>query len=203
MTCPIAPGRVLSSHCYASGKADRQLMDEDIKAYYPSEDTYYQYYDSHSAESLLLALSQLEIYIQEEGPFDGVLGFSQGAALAATYLARLRRDKTSRPLPFRCAVFFCGGIPFDPKSLDQGEMKLIEPETTGRILELPTANIWGRNDTVWPGSSEVLCELCEDSCKAVYVHDEGHSIPGPRAKEAVQGCVRAIRRVIGQAEMLQ
>lgn len=178
-------------------------MCEDIEGYYPPEDRYYQYYDAHSAASLSLALSQLESYIQEEGPFDGVLGFSQGAALAATYLARLSRDRPSKPVPSRCAIFFCGGIPFDPQALDQGEIRLLDPKVTEPLLGLPTANIWGRNDSVWPGSSEVLYALCKDTYKNVYIHEEGHSIPGPRAKEAVQGCVRAIRRVIDQAEMLQ
>ena len=71
------------------------------------------------------------------------------------------------------------------------------------MLEMPTAIIWARDDTVWPKTSQVLCELCEKSCKAVYVHDEGRSGLVSRAKEVVQGCVRAIRQVIDQAEMLQ
>ena len=178
-------------------------MAIDIKAYYPLQDEYYQYFDSTSAPSLSLALAQLERYIQEEGPFDGVLGFSQGATLAATYLARLSLDYPSRSLPFRCAIFFCGGIPFDSEALKLGDMVLVDPGTTGPILGLSTANIWGRNDIIWPGSSEVLCELCDNEYKNVYIHDEGHSIPGPRAKEAVQGCVRAIRRAILTADLMQ
>ena len=82
-------------------------------------------------------------------------------------------------------------------------MEFIDPKAAGPLLELPTANIWGRNDEVWPGSSEVLSELCDERSNQVYIHDEGHSIPGPRAMEAVQGCVRAIRRTIQHAEMMQ
>lgn len=180
----------------------QQLEDEEIKGFYPPEDRYYQYYDAHSAASLTLALAQLEHYAQEEGPFEGVLGFSQGATLAATYLARLSRDRPSQPLPFRCAIFFSGGIPFDPHALDHGEIKLLDPKATQPLLQLPTAHVWGRNDSVWPGSSEKLCALCQDPHKKVYIHDEGHSIPSGR-EEAVQGCVRVIRRVIDQAELLQ
>ncbi|CAL8579971.1 hypothetical protein XPA_005704 [Xanthoria parietina] len=124
----------------------------DIKAYYPAEDQYFQYYDSNYAPSLTLALAQLESYIQIEGPFDGVLGFSQGASLAAAYLVRLSRDFPSRPLPFRCAIFFSGGPPFDPQALEQIEVRIVDAEETGPILRLPTANIWGRNDEVWPGA---------------------------------------------------
>lgn len=82
-------------------------------------------------------------------------------------------------------------------------MRIVDAEETGPILRLPTANIWGRNDEVWPGGGEKLCDLCEDTDKVVYIHEEGHSIPGPRAKEAVQGCVRAIRWTIYRAEMMQ
>lgn len=149
------------------------------------------------------ALAQLAHYISEEGPFDGVLGFSQGAILAATYLIQFRLDYPSIPLPFKCAIFFSGGIPVDPQALDQGELSHIDPKVAGPLLRLPTANIWGRNDMVWPESSEVLCALCEDLNKNVYIHDEGHDIPGARAKEAVQGSVRAIRRAIDQALMMQ
>lgn len=164
---------------------------------------YYQYYDVYSATSMSQALSQLAHYISEEGPFDGVLGFSQGALLAATYLIQFSQDHPSRPLPFKCAVFFSGGIPVDPQALEKGELRHIDPKVAGEVVRLPTANIWGRNDTVWPGSSEVLCALCEDSNRNVYIHDEGHDIPGARAKEAVQGSVRAIRRAIDQALMVQ
>ncbi|KAL8639249.1 MAG: hypothetical protein Q9226_008890 [Calogaya cf. arnoldii] len=175
----------------------------DIKPYYPAEDEYFQYYNPSSAPSVALALAQLKRYIQIEGPFDGVLGFSQGASLAAAYLVRLTRDFPSRPLPFRCAIFFCGGPPFDPQALEQDEMRLVDARKTGPILRLPTAHIWARNDTVWPEGGEMLSELCEEKDSNVYMHDEGHSIPGPRAKVAVQGCVRAIRRTIDRAEMMQ
>ena len=145
------------------------------------------------------ALSQLAQFISEEGPFDGVLGFSQGAILAATYLIQFSQNHPSRPLPFQCAIFFSGGVPLDPQALGQGKLRQIDPKVTGALLKLPTANIWGRNDTAWPGSSEVLCALCDDLNRNVYIHNGGHDIPGARAEEAVQGSVRAIRRAIDQA----
>ena len=96
-------------------------------------------------------------------------------------------------------------MPYDPQALGQGELKFINPEETGARLRLPTANIWGRNDTTLPlpARSEGLCAVCEDLNKNAYIHNEGHDIPGPRAQEAVQGSVRAIRRAIDQALRLQ
>ena len=181
LACPIAP---------------------EIKAYFPPTDTYYQYYDVGSASSMFNALSQLHAYIEVEGPFDGVLAFSQGASLAATYLFQFAQQHPSTPLPFKCAVFFSGGRPLDPTLLAKGERKLLEPkDPQAARLRLPTAHIWGRNDTLWPGTSEVLCELCEEGEKLVFLHDEGHDIPGARAKEAVQGSLRVIRRTVDNALM--
>ncbi len=88
--------------------------------------------------------------------------------------------------------------------LAKGDRRLLEPnESSAPFLRLPTAHVWGRNDTLWPGSSEVLCELCEEGERSAFVHDEGHDIPGTRAKEAVQGSVRAIRRTVDRALIKQ
>jgi predicted esterase len=103
------------------------------------------------------AISQLEAYLAVEGPFDGVIGYSQGASLAATYLIRFSQLPPSAPLPFKCAIFFSGGRPFDPRALGKGNLVLIDPEQqVTPLLSLPTASIWGRNDPIWPGSSETL-----------------------------------------------
>lgn len=161
-----------------------------------------------------LALSQLDAYITSEGPFDGVIGYSQGASLAATYLLQLGMRHPGKALPFKCAIFFAGGVPLDPAELDDGVLRLVKVgelngigdkefrlneenvKETEWVLKLPTAHIYGRKDPLWPGSSEVLASLSERESRSVSLHDEGHDIPGARAKEAVQGAVRAIRRAI-------
>ncbi|KAI9832017.1 MAG: hypothetical protein M1819_004561 [Sarea resinae] len=53
--------------------------------------------------------------IADDGPFDGVLGFSQGAALAASILLHHARECPLEPpyALFRFAVFVCGSRPFD------------------------------------------------------------------------------------------
>ena len=53
--------------------------------------------------------------IEEEGPFDGLVGFSQGAALAASFI--IKESNSAEPThPFKCAIFFCASVPFDPDS---------------------------------------------------------------------------------------
>jgi hypothetical protein len=51
--------------------------------------------------------------IDEDGPFDGVVGFSQGAAAAATALLHSQSlDSTAPPL-FKFAIFFCATSALD------------------------------------------------------------------------------------------
>ena len=51
--------------------------------------------------------------LAEEGPFDGLLGFSQGAALCASILLqRTSESRAGKGLPVQCAVFICGSLPW-------------------------------------------------------------------------------------------
>jgi hypothetical protein len=48
-------------------------------------DEFFAYADFNDLASCLTALNQLDAYIAAEGPFDGLIAFSQGATIAATY----------------------------------------------------------------------------------------------------------------------
>lgn len=50
-------------------------------------------------------------HIAEHGPFDIVMGFSQGCSLISSYLLYHARETPDAPLPFKAAVFICGGVP--------------------------------------------------------------------------------------------
>lgn len=60
--------------------------------------------------SMMLALWYRKLGMSKV-PFDGILGFSSGAAMAATYL--LRQVSTHQSALFQFAVFICGGAGFD------------------------------------------------------------------------------------------
>ncbi|KAF5526102.1 Hydrolase FUB4 [Colletotrichum aenigma] len=75
---------------------------------------YFAYYDTDKYDTIIQAVDDLEEYVKSEGPFDGVLAFSQGAALAAMLIAR-----DTFPAPFAFAVFICGGPPFSEKEIKE------------------------------------------------------------------------------------
>jgi hypothetical protein len=72
--------------------------------------------DSDDSEALEEAYDMIYEAIEEDGPFDGILGFSQGATLAFQFLVEhAKRNPYEVPgegASFRCAVFICGMPPF-------------------------------------------------------------------------------------------
>ena len=147
------------------------------------------------------ALSDLERYVAEEGPFDGVLAFSMGATLAATLIInQFQEHQGPNPNPpFKCAIFFSGGVPFDPAAILHGEIRNIGA-TGGQLIQIPTAHIWGSIDELAKSTSVTLSELCDPHLKTVFIHHLGHDVPGARSPDAMNGAVRAIRRTIDRCE---
>lgn len=84
-----------------------------LEAFAGPNDEFLQYVDPTSIESGLKGLRDLERLVDEEGPFDGVMCFSLGATVAASFMIhRLRKNPHKELLQptFRCAIFFCGGL---------------------------------------------------------------------------------------------
>lgn len=135
------------------------------------------YYNQNSAPSILAAVDDLTEYIAQYGPFEGVMGFSQGASLAAMVLARARH---ANPPPFSFAVFICAGLPYCDKTLvDEGRMKFVsakEQEQDSTMIHVPTAHIFGSKDPD-VAYSKGLVDLCQPWGRVVMDHGAGHEIP--------------------------
>jgi predicted esterase len=118
-------------------------------------------------ESLALARQT----IADHGPFDGVLGFSQGATLAALLCLAAH----PAPPPVRFAVLCAGFMPRD-SSLEPlvGALDGAPP----RQLLLPTLHVMGEGDQLVPiASSQRLSDCFAPELKAVHVHEGGHFLP--------------------------
>ncbi|ROT35061.1 hypothetical protein SODALDRAFT_394970 [Sodiomyces alkalinus F11] len=70
---------------------------------------YYSHTKGYDPENMRGAIDHLEEIIDEAGPFDGVLGFSQGAALALSYLHLC--ESRNEPSPFKFALCFSSVMP--------------------------------------------------------------------------------------------
>ncbi|KAJ2776538.1 Ovarian cancer-associated protein 2 [Coemansia interrupta] len=113
------------------------------------------------------SLAALRRVAEEQGPFDGILGFSQGAGMAALLLALGREDST---LPrFRFAVLISG---FFPK-MDA----FAEALQGGGRVQVPSLHVLGAADAVVPQArgQELAQRAFEDA--QVCVHEGGHYVP--------------------------
>ncbi|PYH88110.1 hypothetical protein BO71DRAFT_404105 [Aspergillus ellipticus CBS 707.79] len=198
-------------------------LEEMVSSADAAEDEFLMYVSIDLPASHAAGLRQLEHFIATEGPFDGLMAFSQGAACAATYL--IHRIQQDQPHAFRCAIFFCGGAPNDPRSFsgvdcddtrDHGSVGRMTsspaveaaapPDPSPRALQftqqdyidIPTAHIWGANDLLWRFGPD-LSQVCMANVREVFVHPGGHEIPGPKDAAALAQSVRVIRRTLARA----
>lgn len=175
-------------------------MHPEIRGFFSAADDYFQYFDVEDASSCQKALDDLKAFIAAEGPFDGVIGFSQGAALAATLIAQRRQrhpvGEAANPV-FKCAIFLGAGLLCDPASLEEGRLRGLRYDVDGEVIHVPTTHIWGRQDaSPYP---PLVAQLCSSTLRQVYVHEGGHGIPGSQMSEALRECVRVMRRTISMA----
>ena len=67
---------------------DQELKIAGVEALAPSGSLFYAFYDPHNlVVSLRQSLDLLHSFILADRPYDGLMGFSGGAVLAALYLA--------------------------------------------------------------------------------------------------------------------
>ena len=142
----------------------------------------------------------------ETGPYDGVIAFSEGAALVASLLIyKIRQNgRQQRLFPlFKFAIFFCGGVPVEPATSPDKKWRAMDSKVDGEIIEIPTAHIWGEKDSLWPSFGIKLSQLCMHDQRTVFVHKGGHEIPGAKSSEDVAKTVRTINRTIEKAMTAQ
>ncbi len=91
-----------------------------------------------SHKSIDKALQYLVQIMKDSGPFDAVIGYSEGATVAATLLLHeQRRFETKKIKPmFKYAIFFGGWPPVDP---DTHAMILSDMSDTR--IEIPTCHV--------------------------------------------------------------
>lgn len=145
--------------------------------------------DHHNAAALML--EYVRNIIEEEGPFHGVIGGSEGGSAAATVL--LDQLELARgagvPATMKCGIFFVsppalrgdgkgwvlsGGISDDPR------------------ITVPTCHVLSDEDPLsW--MSYCLSNTCQEEGKVHILHDKGHVIP--HTKELMVEVANFVRQV--------
>ena len=141
-------------------------------------------------------MEQLHDYVEAEGPFDGVLAFSQGAGLAAMHLVHQSLREPKQKPSFKVAILISCIAVYDPIAwLQHGEVRTMDSALDGQPISIPTAHVWGAEDGRRP-ESKAVGNLSNETSRNVFVHEGGHEVPGLSTQGAVNGAVRAIRRAI-------
>lgn len=126
--------------------------------------------------------------IKEEGPFDGVLGFSQGASCLTGFLIHHQAPPPQSEL-FRFAILFStSGIP-------EWDMEGKEPGMIG----IPSLHVCGEGDKEWFEESKAVVERCEKGSAELIAHKGEHAIPKDKAN--VDAIIAGIRRLLGRAKL--
>ncbi|KAF3403575.1 hypothetical protein F1880_009572 [Penicillium rolfsii] len=116
----------------------------DVVPFYSAP--YYTFWQGSSVPAIKAALDRLQAKLDRDGPYNGVLCFSQGCSLVASYLLYHERIRPDVPPPFRLAVFICGGVPL-PVLEDLGfpisqEAQEWDDETRRLLLSKTTDHSW-------------------------------------------------------------
>ncbi|KAJ2763039.1 Ovarian cancer-associated protein 2 [Coemansia sp. BCRC 34490] len=139
--------------------------------------------------------------MREQGPFDGIVGFSQGAGMAAVVLALMRRAaedgsgaadgvdaavvRDARALPpLRFAFLFAGFYPDVPQfdallTVSAGDSDRGQSSSNERLrIAVPSLHVVGARDAVVaPERGRELAARAFDDTAVVAEHDGGHFVP--------------------------
>ena len=167
--------------------------------------------------STVEAIEYLYRIMEEEGPFDGIIGYSEGATVAATLLLHEQRraEQTGVPSMFKYAIFFAGWPPMNPDLTamvlsDDTDMRieiptchiskcLITPPHLFRMLTCAPSLV-GSLDPYLAGSM-ALYNVCDPDTAYLFDHAKGHTLP--RDKHTVKELGDVIRLGIADLELTE
>ena len=124
------------------------------------------------------AMDQVIKTLRDEGPFEGILGFSQGACLLATLVAYHAQHPLEEMESIRYLIFVSGFIP----QAKQIENELFSPllEETAKKIEIPSLHIYGATDSLIPSNQSPVVANFFDS-PTHYEHKGAHFVPANAA----------------------
>lgn len=134
-------------------------------------------------------------YLDFHGPFDGVIGFSQGACLAAMLASALENDRNEALKAMMVTdhppLKFCVSI---------GGFKPVSGLYAGfytPMISTPVLNVLGKkDDIVTPDRSTALANRCQ-KCEVVW-HDGGHRVP--KDQESLQTIMEFVRQHVPRSD---
>ncbi|KAI0015979.1 serine hydrolase FSH [Xylariomycetidae sp. FL0641] len=160
------------------------------------EDTMRELFREGVASSVIStnrAIQYLFDIMEKEGPFEGIIGYSEGATVASTLLlAEQRRlEETGRQPMIKCAIFFAGWPPLDPRTY-----AMVLADESDVMIDIHTCHIIGSLDPYVAGSM-ALYNSCDPDNAHIFDHGKGHTLP--RDKAVIKELGDVIRTMMAEA----
>ncbi|XP_057834344.2 rhodanese-like domain-containing protein 6 isoform X2 [Cryptomeria japonica] len=166
---------------FESRTSAQELLEQDtskseemkwIEATSPFDPLQYQQQSAGWPETV----SHLQNIFADMGPFDGVLGFSQGASVAATLCTQLQNNPgIYDDIDFKF-VILCSGFPSPAETFQQF---ISNPGFLP--IDCPSLHIFGGNAAldrqIMSDTSMQLASLFRSDCRVVVKHSSGHIVP--------------------------
>ncbi|CAG8364238.1 unnamed protein product [Penicillium salamii] len=128
--------------------------------------------------------------LDDDDEFEGLIGYSEGASVAASLLMEeQRRAELGRKPRIKCAVLFSGWPPVHPTT---GKLVVADDFDTEPIT-IPTCHVIGASDPFLDGSM-TLYNMCDPDTADLFDHGGGHVLP--RAKKNVDELASVIHEMI-------
>lgn len=168
---PTAPNR------YPSADIPTSLLDSvatepnsnEVVAWIENDEVNHTYFLPESTKIFL------HDYIVENGPFDGLVGFSQGAGVAGYLATDLNTLLDLSPEEQPTLKFFMSfsGFRFVPE--------IYQKQYNDHPISIPSLHVKGELDTVTePWKIEALFNSCDEDKRTLLVHGGGHFVPNSR-----------------------
>ncbi|KAI0838661.1 serine hydrolase-domain-containing protein [Hypoxylon sp. FL0890] len=121
------------------------------------------------------ALNHVFKTIDDDPEIDGLIGYSEGAMMAASICAEENRrwEENGTPKRIKFAIFFAGSPPLVAEG-DGFIAKLADEH--GTVIDIPTFHVFGSNDPL-VYSSVALYNACNQDLAHLYDHGLGHLVP--------------------------
>ncbi|KAI0386668.1 serine hydrolase-domain-containing protein [Hypomontagnella monticulosa] len=121
------------------------------------------------------ALESILKTIDDDAEIDGLIGYSEGAMMAASICAEENRrwEEAGVPRRIKFAIFFAGSPPLVAEG-DGFTARLADEH--GTSIDIPTFHVFGSNDPL-VYSSIALYNACNQETAQLYDHGLGHLVP--------------------------
>ncbi|KXT02179.1 hypothetical protein AC578_5964 [Pseudocercospora eumusae] len=158
-----------------------------IEGVYPPP--HYCFFDWYTPERMQEAVDYVREVIEEDGPYDAIMGFSQGASVTASLLAQSAGN-------IKFAVFICAAL-IPPSSATADELA----RTIGSFghIDVPTLHVIGQQDICYNQSIQ-LSKTCEQSLAQVVFHSGGHDVPRDdvNSRKIATGIEKCAKKALSQ-----